>query len=221
MTDAVTAPELPDALRRPRIPLGVKLAYSAFMAVLLPVYLAHYGPTNFLYFCDQAIVLTLIGVWIESPLLISLSAVGILLPQLLWVVDFLGTAIGLPITGMTAYMFDESKPLFLRALSSFHGWLPLLLIYLVMRLGYDRRALPIWTGMALASLLVCYFLMPPPDPNAGLTPVNINDVFGFSDAAPQTLMPPLAWLGTMIVALPLLLFWPTHWLLKRFMPAVG
>ena len=32
------------------IPLWIKLLYTAFMAVLIPVYLHHYGPTNFLYF---------------------------------------------------------------------------------------------------------------------------------------------------------------------------
>src|SRR5262249_15633145 len=36
------------------IPLWIKLAYTAFMAVLIPVYLKNYGPTNFLYFCDVA-----------------------------------------------------------------------------------------------------------------------------------------------------------------------
>ena len=47
------------------------------MAVLIPVYLYRYGPTNFLYFCDIALLLTLVGIWIDSPLLISMCAVGI------------------------------------------------------------------------------------------------------------------------------------------------
>lgn len=209
---------MPGMAHAARIPMPVKLAYTAFMAVLLPVYLSQYGPTNFLYFCDQALLLTLVGIWIESPLLISLCAVGILAPQLLWIVDFLGTAIGVPITGMTGYMFDTSKPLLLRGLSSFHGWLPLLLVYLVLRLGYDRRALSIWTVLAVATLLVCYFLMPGPRPDAGLTPVNINYVHGFSDAAAQDWMPAWAWLAGMIVGLPALLFLPTHLLLCRFVP---
>ena len=34
--------------RRSVIPLWLKLAYTAFMAVLVPVYWANYGPTNFL-----------------------------------------------------------------------------------------------------------------------------------------------------------------------------
>ena len=48
-----------------RVPLAVKLAYSAFMALLLPVYWHYYGPTNFLYFCDIALILILIGIWPE------------------------------------------------------------------------------------------------------------------------------------------------------------
>ncbi len=74
-----------------RLPLWLKLAYTAFMAVLLPVYWANYGPTNFLYFCDVALLITLVGIWIESPLLVSMCAVGILASQALWVVvDGLG-----------------------------------------------------------------------------------------------------------------------------------
>ena len=68
---------------------ALKLAYTAFMAVLVPVYWYYYGPTNFLYFCDVALFLTLAGIWLESPLLVSMCAVGILAPQILWVRRFL------------------------------------------------------------------------------------------------------------------------------------
>jgi hypothetical protein len=216
--NAVSSAPSASMLGAKRIPMAVKLAYTAFAALLIPVYLAHYGPTNFFYFCDQAVLLTLVGIWIESPLLISLCAVGILAPQVLWIVDFLGTAIGLPITGMTGYMFDPVKPLLLRALSGFHGWLPLLLVYLVFRLGYDRRALPIWSVMAIATMLVCFFALPSPRSDAGLTPVNINYVWGFSDAVAQSWMPAWAWLAAMLVGLPALLFLPTHLALCRVMP---
>ena len=93
---------------RAALPLWLKLAYSAFMAVLVPVYWHYYGPTNFLYFCDIALILTLVGIWIESPLLISMCAVGILVPQVLWVVDFLGNLVGMPLIGMTDYMFERA-----------------------------------------------------------------------------------------------------------------
>ena len=95
-----------DARHAPRIPLWLKLVYTAFMAVLVPVYLYYYGWTNFLYFCDVALILTLIGIWRESALLVSMCAIGIIVPQLIWVIDFIGTAIGYPVVGMTAYMFN-------------------------------------------------------------------------------------------------------------------
>ena len=199
-----------------RLPLAVKLGYTAFMAVLVPVYWANYGPTNFLYFCDVALFLTLIAVWTESALLASMAAVGIVLPQLVWVVDFAAGLCGVKLLGMTAYMFDERRSLFLRGLSLFHGWLPFLLLFLVQRLGYDKRALPAWWLLAWALILFCYAFMPGPTPNAGAEPVNINYVHGMSDDAAQTWMPPLAWLATLMAGLPALLYFPTHLALKKW-----
>jgi hypothetical protein len=182
----------------------------------VPVYWKNYGPTNFLYFCDISLFLTLWTVWTENPLPAGMAAVGITLPQMLWVADFVAALFGLQLTGMTAYMFDAGKSLFLRGLSLFHGWLPFLLLYLVYRLGYDRRSLPAWTVLAWVLMLVCYFLMPaPPAPadNPNL-PVNIDYVYGLSDAEAQHWMPPLAWLAFMMIALPLLFFLPTHFILR-------
>jgi hypothetical protein len=201
-----------------RIPLPVKIAYTAFMAVLVPVYWTNYGPTNFLYFCDVALLLTLVGIWREDALLISMCAVGILLPQMLWVVDFAGGLTGHHLTGMTAYMFNPKASLFLRGLSLFHGWLPFLLVYLAWRVGYDRRAVKAWTALAWVLLFVCFFLMPGPDPNAGLKPVNINYVWGMNDAAAQTWVHPYVWLVGLLLGMPALLFIPTHLLLVRVMP---
>src|SRR6266700_2554601 len=153
----------------PRLPIGLKLAYTAFVGVLVPVYWHYYGPTNFLYFCDVALILTLIAIWQESALLSSMCCVGILLPQTFWVADFIGHAAGLSLTGMTDYMFDADHSLFLRSLSLFHGWLPFLLIYLVWKVGYDRRAVVGWTGLAWVLLPICFFLMPAPTADPGLT----------------------------------------------------
>lgn len=197
-----------------RIPLWLKIAYTAFMAVLIPVYWTSYGPGNFLYFCDVALILTLAGIWIESPLLISMCAVGILAPQALWVADYTLNLVGIPLTGMTDYMFYRSKSLFLRFLSLFHGWLPFLLVYLVARIGYDRRALPAWSAIAVALLGFCYMFMPPPSPAAAGAVVNVNYVYGMSEITPQTWMHPLAWLATLMIGLPLVMFLPTHFALR-------
>jgi len=206
-------------LQTSRIPLVVKLGFTAFMAVLVPVYWSKYGPTNFLYFCDLALFFTLAAVWLENRLMASTAAVGIILPQLvLWCGDFVAHLAGVKFIGMTDYMFDASRPLFLRGLSFFHGWLPFLLLFLVARLGYDRRALPAWTAVAWTAMLISYFFLPAAGahPVNPLAPVNIDYVYGFSDAAPQTWMPGWAWLAFLLIALPALVFFPTHRLLGRF-----
>jgi hypothetical protein len=200
------------------VPSWVKLVYSAFMAVLVPVYWANYGPTNFLYFCDVALLITLVAIWIESPLLVSMCAVGILGSQTLWVIDFVLNIFGIKLTGLTDYMFMADHSLFLRGLSLFHGWLPFFLLYLVWRLGYDWRGLPAWTLLAWELILVCYLFMPPPRPDPGLTPVNIDYVWGFSDTEPQHWMSSELWVVGLMVVMPLILFIPTHLLLRRFMP---
>jgi len=206
-----------------RIPLAVKLAFTAFMAVLVPVYWTEYGPTNFLYFCDLSLFFTLAALWLENRLFASMATVGIALPQIvLWCGDFVAHLVGLKFTGMTDYMFDSHYPLFLRSLSLFHGWLPFLLLYIVARLGYDRRALFAWTGLAWATMLFSYFCLPAPgtQPPNSLVPVNIDFVFGFSDTAAQTWMPAWAWLVLMIVAMPLVICWPTHLLLRKYFSPV-
>jgi hypothetical protein len=198
------------------VPGIVKWSFTAFMAVLIPFYWSSYGPTNFLYFCDVALFLTLAAVWTEKPVYASMAAVGIVLPQVLWQVDFLGSLVGAPVSGMTSYMFDSGIPLFARFLSFFHFWLPILLVYLVYRLGYDRRAFKLWTLLAWGLMLVCYFFLPAPGdplthPNE---PCNVNYVFGMGTDA-QTWMPPLAWLGLMMLALPVVFYLPAHWAMNQ------
>jgi hypothetical protein len=206
-----------------RLPLALKLALTAFVCVQVPFYWWAYGPTNFLYFCDVALLLSLVAVWTEHALPAGMAAVGILVPQAVWVLDFVGGLFGHPFVGMTAYMFQESQPLSARAISLFHGWLPFLLLYLVYRLGYDRRALPAWTVLAWALMLIAYFLLPPPPapPDRPNLPVNVNYVYGPSDEKAQTWVPPLAWLAFLMTALPLVFFIPTHLLLSRLMPRAG
>ncbi|MEI6604870.1 MAG: hypothetical protein WCP35_06150 [Verrucomicrobiota bacterium] len=206
-----------------RIPLRLKIVYSGFLAVMMPVYWLNYGPTNFLYFCDVALLLTLVGIWREDALLISLPAVGILLPQMLWCADFLVHLCGGKMTGMTSYMFDAKLPLFLRSLSLFHGWLPFLLFYLVRKTGYDRHALLGWTVICVGLCLVAYFLLPAAgavlaDPKV---PRNVNYVFGMDDAKAQQLLPPLAYLGVWIAALTGMVFVPTHFFLAKVCPPAG
>ncbi len=201
-----------------RLPLLLKLSITAFVAMMVPVYYYYYGPTNFLYFCDVALLLCVVSVWTERALPASMAAVGILLPQALWCLDFVGELVGVRLVGLTAYMFDPTRSLFLRGLSFFHGWLPFLLLFLVKRLGYDHRALLAWTALGWGLCLVAYFFLPPagtvlPDPKI---PVNINYVFGFDDAKPQTWLPSPVYLLGWMLTLFLVFYLPTHLLLRRW-----
>ena len=112
-------------IQRPdgHIPIGLKLAYTAFVAVLVPTYWFQYGPANFLWGCDIALLVTLAGLWLESRLLLSMMAIAILIPELGWSIDLLiRLTVGVDAIGFrgTSYMFDTDIPLFVRMLSLFH-----------------------------------------------------------------------------------------------------
>jgi hypothetical protein len=209
-----------DGLQRHRIPLPAKVAGAVFLAVLLPIYLKTYGPTNFLWFCDAALILTVIGMWLESSLLISMCAVGILIPQCLWLLDFAMNVFGIHLLGLTPYMFDSRISLFTPGLSLFHGWLPLLLIWLLRRVGYDKRALLAWGTLATALVLVCYFFTPPAGSHLAdaNTPININNIYGFNDQRPQSWINQNIYVVLWIGALWLFAFLPTHFLLLKIFP---
>ena len=206
---------------RPAIPLWVKVAYSAFVALVVPLYWVTYSPWNFLYFCDIALLVTAVAIWIESPLLISMQALAITVLQLIWVADFLCRLVaGVHITGVTAYMLDSSIPLFLRALSLFHGWLPFFLLWSLSRLGYDRRALGAQSVVAIVVLFISYFFAPAPPPSADHPnwAVNINYVYGLDDKHPQTMMSPRLWL-LLLMAVAVAIYLPTHFVLRRLFKA--
>ena len=119
------------------------------------------------------------------------------------------------IIDLTEYMFDSRIPLYMRGLSLFHGWLPLLLLWMVWRLGYDRRAWWAQTLLGWAVLVLCYLLVPEIDnAHAG----NVNKIFGPSDEAPQTRMPQFAWVGVLMLAYPVVIYLPTHFLLRWLAP---
>jgi hypothetical protein len=56
------------------------------VVIVVLLYWVTYGPWNFLYFCDVALLVTAMAIWIESPLLVSTQAVAIVAMQTLWVI---------------------------------------------------------------------------------------------------------------------------------------
>lgn len=195
--------ETPAAL----IPLWLKAAYTVIVLTTVAVYIFKYPLANFLWFSDIALLLTAPALWLESPLLASMMAVGTLLPEMFWNLCFFGQLLsGRRVSGLTDYMFDGRLPRYLRALSLFHMVLPFLLLWLIARLGYDGRALAAQTVLAWVVLALTYWLTDPK--------LNVNWVFGWG-AKPQHRLPPRLYLALLMLGFPALIHYPTHLLLQK------
>lgn len=144
------------------IPLTLKILFSVYLLVLVPTYLWKYGPLNFLWFSDITLFLSYIAVMAESSLFASMAALCGLLLELFWTVDFFGVMVfDYHLTGLSDYMFDPKWPIWLRLLSLFHIVMPFLLIWLVLKLGYSRRALWVQTIVAAGVMLTTWWLTNP------------------------------------------------------------
>lgn len=174
--------------------------------MLVPVYWHYYGPANFLWGSDIALFFVLASLWLEAPLPNSMMAVGVLPFEIIWCIDLFT---GARLLGATDYMFDQDRVLLLRGLSLFHLALPVLIIFLLRRLGYDRRALVAQTLLTWLILPLTYLLTNPAD--------NVNLVFG-PGPGPQTRLAPLLYLALLMFALPLFVYWPLHRLMSRRPP---
>ena len=141
------------------IPLGLKIIYTLFVCALTPIYWRQYGPANFLWFSDIALLALVPAFWLENALLVSMMAVSVVFFEALWNIDFFfRVSTGKSLIGLSAYMFDPKIPLFIRGLSCFHIVLPLLLLWTLHRLGYDQRAFVWQTVVALVVLPLSYLL---------------------------------------------------------------
>ncbi len=207
------------SLANGRIPLPVKLLVLVWVVVLVP---DHWRatPLSLLWFCNVALILTLIGLWLESSLTTSMAAVGYVWWGLLWVFDFALHFVArtqttpLPL-GMSNYMFDLSLSPFSRGLSLYHAWLPFLLLWSVWRLGYDRRALCAQTVLAWVVVLLSYVLTDSIHGSAG----NLNQIYGLSPIEPQHWVPPKVWLALVMLFCPLCWYLPTHLIFIRIFTA--
>lgn len=189
------------------IPIWLKIAYTLFVCLVVPIYWRQYGPANFLWFSDIALLVMVPALWFENPLLISMMALAVVLPELAWNIDlFLRSATGVSLIGLTSYMFDASIPRFIRGLSLFHMVLPLLLIWMLHRLGYDHRALFWQTLVAAVVLPLSYFFSNPRD--------NVNWVHGFGEK-PQTMVPAPLFVIFLMLMFFFAIYLPMHLLFDR------
>jgi len=186
------------------IPLWLKISYTIMVLVIIPVYWRDLGPANFLWFSDIALFALVAALWLENRLINSTMAVAVLFLESAWVLDFLS---GGNLIQISAYMFEPDTEMHIRILSGlFHLSLPPVLLYLLVRLGYDERALWLQIIIALIVLPVTYLVTQPED--------NINWVYGLAE--PQDVLPDPLYLVLVATVLILVIYIPSHLLLKRF-----
>ena len=190
------------------IPLWLKIAYGAGVPLIVVVYWRAYGPVNFLWLSDIALLSTAASVLLEIALPASMAAVGVLPLEIAWCIDFASRG---RLLGLSAYMFDPKSPLYLRGISLFHLAIPPTLVYLLWRLGYDSRAPLAQGALTGLTLVTTYWLTDPAK--------NINWVFG-PGSEPQYAIPPLIYLTIEMIAFVTLVLLPMHWVLHSlFHPA--
>ena len=196
-------------LNRPansKIPLWLKVAWALWLMLWAPVYWRQYGAQNFLYFCDVGNFLIAIGLWCESRLILSWQAVGLLVFQTLYAIDLIAALLfHHHIIGGTEYMFDPNISLFVRLLGLYHLVVPPLLLWTVRRLGYDSAAFRWQTLTMLTLVLFSDFWRPE---------YNVNWARGLGHE--QHIVPTWLYLITYLVAVPVVVYWPTHLALKRW-----
>ena len=127
----------------------------AWLVIWIPAYWRTWGWQNFLHLCDIAVILSCLGIIFGSRLLISSQALATLVTGLLWGLDAgWHVVFHHSLIGGTEYLWDAAVPLWVRLLSLFHLALPILLVILCARIGYDRRALAFQSAITLCVMII-------------------------------------------------------------------
>lgn len=184
-----------------KIPLWLKRLFTLWVLIWAPLYFWKLGPQNFFWLCNLANFLILAGLWRESRLLLSTQLLAVLIIGTAWTLDVSTTFIaGKPSLLGTGYMFNTEIPLWLRLLSLYHCFLPLICLYSIWRLGYDRRALPLQTAITWVLIPASYLLTEPER--------NINWAHPPFEALQA--IPTFVYLPGLMLLLPALMYLPVH-----------
>lgn len=205
--DARIVGNLPSTMSPMRVPLWLKIGWTLWVILWVPIYWRQYGPQTFLYFCDLGNFLIAVALWTESSLIFSWQATGLLVFQTLYTIDLLGAlCCGRHWIGGTEFMFDVHVPLLVRLLSLFHVVTPALLLWAVWRLGYDPRGWKLQTILTWIIVPINYFWKPEAD---------VNFARGLF-LRQQHLVPGPLYVAAYLIAVPLLIYLPTHLALERW-----
>ncbi|MBI3406708.1 MAG: hypothetical protein HY046_14740 [Acidobacteria bacterium] len=180
-----------------------------WLIVWVPAYWHTWGCENFLLLCDLAVFLTCFGLLTGNSLLLSSQAVSMAFIGALWALDLLSYGIiGKHIIGGTGYLWDPQYPLWVRALSVYHILLPVIAIWALRRVGYDKRGWRLQSALAIVITIASRW---------GDPAKNLN--FAFTDPIFQRAWGPApAHLAFILVVLIFAIYYSTHVMLGRFLP---
>ncbi len=180
-----------------------------WVLIWLPLYTWFWGWQNMLHLCDVSVVVACLGLWFRNSLLVSSQALLTPLVGVLWSLDVSWRiATGHHLLGGTEYMWDTHYPLWLRLLSCFHIALPVVLLWALLVLGYDCRALPLQTAITGALLVFSRFL-----------PAQLNMNYAFQDPLLHRAWGPAPLhLAVILAGCIAIFFWPTHLVFVRTFP---
>ncbi len=189
-----------------RLPAAVRWGAVVWLAVWIPAYLHGWGAANFLHLCDVAVFLTCIGLWTSNTLLLASQAVSSIVVDMIWTADAASTVFsGHPLIGGTEYLLNPHMAVWIRLLSLFHIVLPVLLLWALTRVGYDRRAWALQTAIVIGTMIASRFT----NPVANINYV-FRDPFWHRQLGPAALHVVLC-----ILAMAIVVYLPTHLILLR------
>lgn len=188
--------------------LIIKIAMTLLVIILIPAYWKTYGVANFLWLSDIGLFMTLIAVWINSSLLISMAAILILPFEIVWIIDYLyQITTNRKMLGVVGYMFDKQYPAWIRALSLFHIPLPFVWIWLVYRWGYNIEA-PIYATLLVWLVLTFSYFSTEPKENINWVHVPAHQKWHH--------FPDVLWYLMMLLVFPICIILPMHLLFDQF-----
>lgn len=182
----------------------------AWLAVWIPVYWRAWGAANFIHLCDIAVILTCVGLWTNNALLISSQAVSALVVDVMWALDAASaSAFGRHIFGGTEYLFDPSHAFWVRMVSLYHVAIVVVLLWALHRAGYDRRGWAVQAWIVAGAFVAARFTPAEQNINFAFRLPVVNRPFG---PAPLHVVVSIAFMIFVV-------YWPTHWALRRIFPA--
>jgi hypothetical protein len=189
------------------VPTWGKVVCIVFLVAFVANTWVTYGVINFLWLSNIGLIGTVAALVLEQRLLASMMLVLTLVPDgVAWTSDLVvALATGWHPLDATGYMFDETIPVRVRVMAIYHPVMAVVLVWLVARLGYDRRAMPYAAALASCVFVVTYAVTHPER--------NVNWVYG-PGTTPQQVVAPWVYLLAVMLVVPTALFLPTHVLMR-------